>query len=44
MQTEGNVLNVHQAAGNGDPRDVGTESTCTLYTHPNIFFNEHILV
>lgn len=29
MQTEGNILNVHQAASHGDPREVRIESTCT---------------
>lgn len=45
MQTEGNILNVHQAASNGDPREVEAESTCTLHIYaPKYIFNEHILV
>lgn len=38
-------MNVHEAAGNGDPREVETESTCTLYIYAlEYIFNEHILV
>lgn len=42
MQTEGNMFNVHQAASNSDPKEVGTESTCTLCTHSNIFLMRYI--
>lgn len=41
MQTEGNILNVHQAASNGDPREVRIESTCTSYLHTQIYFLMH---
>lgn len=41
MQTEGNILNVHQAASNGDPREVKIESTCTSYLHTQIYFLMH---
>lgn len=45
MQIEGNISNVHQAASNGDPRG-GDREHLHFYigTHPNTFFNEHVLV
>lgn len=43
MQTKSSILNVHQAASNGDPREVRIEYLHFILTHPNIFFNAHIL-